>query len=880
TLDEPQVLQDAGSTYAPGTATHSVTMHRAASGALVFDAGSVQWSWGLDGTHDRGASTPDSAMQQATVNLFADMTAQPATPQPGIVAASASTDTGAPTAAIGSPGNGDAVIAGSPTTVTGTASDTGGGRVAGVEVSTNDGLTWHPANGHDSWSYTFTPQTAGSLTLRSRATDDSVNTGTSSAPVTIQVAPHSCPCSIWDNSATPASVGNNDGQPIDYGVKFRSDVDGTVSGFRFYKSPGDTGTHVGHLWDLGGNQLASATFSGESASGWQEVALAPPVAITAGTTYVVSIFSSAGVYSFTGGYFTSAGVDNPPLHALQTGVAGNNAVYHEGPSDAFPTDSFNASNYWADVIMSDGPDTTPPVITSRSPAANATGVSATHSVTATFNEPMNPSTISSSTFQLLDAGSALVPASVHYDASSRTATLTPNASLSPSVTYTAVVKSGVADASGNQMGADAQWSFKTAAPPPDDGPGGPILVIGSTANPFGRYYGEILRAEGLNEFRVTDISTVTAGVLANYDVVVLGQMALTAAQKTMFTNWVNAGGKFVAMRPDAQLSGLLGIASTGGNVSNAYMQIDTTKSPGQGITGATMQFHGTADDYALFGASKLATLYSDANTATNFPAVTLRAVGSSGGQAAAFTYDLARSVVYTRQGNPAWSGQERDGQAPIRSDDLFFGASTSDPQPDWVNLSKVAIPQADEQQRLFANLVLKMESAKKPLPRFWYLPRGNKAAVVMTGDDHGNGGTAGRFDQQVSASAPSCNVAKWECVRSTSYVYTGTPLTNQQATAYTQQGFEVGLHVSTDCVDWTPASLANAYNTQLADWLAKYTTVPGPVSNRTHCIPDSDYSTQPHVELANGMRLDTNYYYWPPSWIQDRPGLFTGSGFP
>ena len=55
--------------------------------------------------------------------------------------------------------------------------------------------------------------------------------------------------------------------------------------------------------------------------------------------------------------------------------------------------------------------------------------------------------------------------------------------------------------------------------------------------------------------------------------------------------------------------------------------------------------------------------------------MTLRAVGSSGGQAAAFTYDLARSVVETRQGNPAWSGQERDGQAPIRSDDLFFGGS-------------------------------------------------------------------------------------------------------------------------------------------------------------------------------------------------------------
>ena len=101
------------------------------------------------------------------------------------------------------------------------------------------------------------------------------------------------------------------------------------------------------------------------------------------------------------------------------------------------------------------------------------------------------------------------------------------------------------------------------------------------------------------------------------------------------------------------------------------------------------------------------------------------------GQAVAFTYDLARSIVYTRQGNPAWSGQDRDGQIPpIRSDDLYFGAASFDPQPDWVDLSKVQIPQADEQQRLLANLILQMNSRKKPLPRFWYFPSGFKAAVV------------------------------------------------------------------------------------------------------------------------------------------------------
>ena len=133
----------------------------------------------------------------------------------------------------------------------------------------------------------------------------------------------------------------------------------------------------------------------------------------------------------------------------------------------------------------------------------------------------------------------------------------------------------------------------------------------------------------------------------------------------------------------------------------------------------------------------MARLYSDAATATSDPAVSLRDVGTGGGQAAAFAYDLARSVVYTRQGNPAWAGQKRDGTANgIRANDLFYGAKAGDVQPDWVDMSKIAVPQADEQQRLLANLITEMNRDKAPLPRFWYLPRGEKAAVVMTGDDH------------------------------------------------------------------------------------------------------------------------------------------------
>ena len=126
-----------------------------------------------------------------------------------------------------------------------------------------------------------------------------------------------------------------DGQPIETGVKFRSDVDGFVTAIRFYKGAQNTGTHVGHLWSAAGALLAEATFTGETASGWQEVQLSPAVAITANTTYVASYHADSGFFAFDGGFFATAGVDAPPLHALQSGVDGPNGVFAYGPS-GFP----------------------------------------------------------------------------------------------------------------------------------------------------------------------------------------------------------------------------------------------------------------------------------------------------------------------------------------------------------------------------------------------------------------------------------------------------------------------------------------------------------------------------------------------------------------
>ena len=538
--------------------------------------------------------------------------------------------------------------------------------------------------------------------------------------------------------------------------------------------------------------------------------------------------------------------------------------------------ALNASEIQADMNRGAAPDSDPPAVVATTPADGATGFGVGSAVTATFDEAMNPATITGSTFELRTAGGAIVPASVSYDSLTGRATLTPASPLAFDSSYTATVEggaSGVKDFADNALAADRTWSFLTVPPPP------PIAVVSGAANRFGSYAVQMLRAEGLNSVDSIDLASLNAAALAGRDVVVLGEAPLTAAQVTTLTNWVNGGGNLIALRPDKQLAGLLGLTDAASTLANAYMRIDTTPGgPGAGLASVSMQFHGTADRYTLNGATAVATLYNTSTTASANPAVTLRSVGASGGQAAAFTYDLARSIVYTRQGNPAWAGQDRDGVGPTRTNDLFYGAMAGDVQPDWLDTQKIGIPQADEQQRLLANLVLRMTRDRMPLPRFWYLPRDEKAAVIMTGDDHADGGTAGRFDQHIAQSAPGCSVADWECVRATSFVYPNSPLTNAQAGTYNAAGFEVSLHVTTGCQTNSPSQIDADYRDQLTAFGQKYTNVPAPRTNRTHCVAWSDWSTEPRTELAHGIRLDTNYYHFPQGWIGALPGYMTGSG--
>jgi hypothetical protein len=359
TLNMPSYLQDYGSTYGPGVATHSLTLYRHDSGALVFSAAATRWTWGLDDQHDQSEAPaippPDDNMRQATVNLFADMGVQPGTLQPGLVASPQSSDTLAPVSTITSPTAGANVPFGTTFNITGTASDAGGGLVAGVNVSVDGGATWHRTNGTNAWSYNWTPISPGPARILSRAVDDSGNQQNTPTEINITIVeppPPTCPCTIWGSGATPANPLDVDNRPVELGLKFRSDKAGFITGVRFYKGgPENGGEHFGHLWTSNGTLLGTATFTNESNSGWQQALFPTPIPIMANTTYIVSYFAPQGRYAGDTGYFASFGLDNYPLHALSNAVSGGNGVFLYYPTGGFPTDTYLSSNYWVDVVF-------------------------------------------------------------------------------------------------------------------------------------------------------------------------------------------------------------------------------------------------------------------------------------------------------------------------------------------------------------------------------------------------------------------------------------------------------------------------------------------------------------------------------------------------
>lgn len=160
-------------------------------------------------------------------------------------------------------------------------------------------------------------------------------------------------------SQTPALTGLDDNVSYELGMKFQASVGGQITAIRYWKDGQESGTHVGNIWSSTGVLLASATFTNESASGWQQQNLTSPLNINGGTTYVVSVNINSHYVATQGPSNcypcggSTLGLYFPISNGALVSIADDhNGVF--GSPGAFPAQTFQFNNYFRDVVFTPG----------------------------------------------------------------------------------------------------------------------------------------------------------------------------------------------------------------------------------------------------------------------------------------------------------------------------------------------------------------------------------------------------------------------------------------------------------------------------------------------------------------------------------------------
>ncbi len=408
----------------------------------------------------------------------------------------------------------------------------------------------------------------------------------------------------------------------------------------------------------------------------------------------------------------------------------------------------------------------------------------------------------------------------------------------------------------------------------------PILLVtdpNHRGNPFGAYLGEILKTEGFGDLHRVEVGALEQRLLRDVAVVVLAEGSLGGTEREMLREYVAAGGRLIAMRPDPGLAELFGLRYVGTMLEETqqYLGIDPGSEIGRGIEAVSLQYHGLADRYEMVSGTVAAWLYESESVRSSYPAVVEHRYGK--GRAVAFCYDLARSVALMRQGNPDWACgpngcEDGDGFEGIRPVDAFLRQTGER----WVNPARIPIPQADEQQRLLANCLMALTEDVLPLPRLWYLPSGKRAVLVMTGDGD---------DVGFSAFDPVIRAVEEYGGHFCAYLHPleGDP-TRGQVDEWIARGHEVSLHVDDTAEASRPTleGMRSAYTRGVERFRSLYGRDPGP-SVRHHWLIWYGWVDAAEVALAHGTRLDFDYYHgrqWrlpDGRWVN---GYLTGSGLP
>ena len=405
-------------------------------------------------------------------------------------------------------------------------------------------------------------------------------------------------------------------------------------------------------------------------------------------------------------------------------------------------------------------------------------------------------------------------------------------------------------------------------------PRSPILIL-ATPQGFGTYLGEILKAEGFNDFQMESPAApgITDRFLSKFAVILLAETGLKEEQAERLGRYVKEGGNLIAMRPAPQLAEVFGIVGTAEVMREGYIRIDGRSTAGKGFVTEPLRFHGESDQYRVNDATILASLWQTTESVpVGAPAVFWHKWGK--GTAAAFSYNFPQSIVLTRQGNPLHAGQEKDGIPGIRAADMFTGG--------WVNPAGNALNQADEQMHLLSRIIETLTSRKKPLPRLWYFP-GQARSLVMLTDD-------GEDSSEADLEAHLSDVRN-RGARMTLYLK-GDYIAAYTVRRWVSEGFEISGHVD-DTEEAALPTYRGMYSAAGATVAAFERTYGLPMRTvRNHWIVWSgvdptgkpDFAAQARIEAGHGIRFDCNLYHYDQDSSQGHflgpPGAFTGSGLP
>lgn len=410
----------------------------------------------------------------------------------------------------------------------------------------------------------------------------------------------------------------------------------------------------------------------------------------------------------------------------------------------------------------------------------------------------------------------------------------------------------------------------------------PLLILASDAAALALWQ-EVLRIEGLPYAQGQWMADMTPADLVNASVAIVLPGAIPVEQVEILRDFVLAGGGLVAIQPAPELAVLCGLTWVDRLTDGGYLRTRPGALGVGGIAGESMQFHAPLRHYRLDGAEAIAFVCSRDGIATATPAVTYHRVGRGG--VATWCYDLAASVVRTRQGPIERAGLEADGLEGVRAVDMFV---------DFVDLDRIHLPQADEQQRLLVNLLNIVSNT--PLPRLWYFPNNADSVLICTGDSHNNPASAvdevlrriERFDGAMTVyytPLPSSTVRR--AMRRVRDWLETRPLTGDlmpptdvvtpyHADVWRARGHEFALHPYVE--EGLEAGWARYWQQFTGLGFGGFETT------RTHRVLWHGWTDTPYVQAGYGVRMNLDYYHVGPTFQRVNGswafGHFTGSGLP